>query len=320
MINTTENEFIKWVDKYRPTNISDMILTDELKTYFNNMLSSKKFVNMTLCASPGIGKTTLAKALTQSANAEILFLNCASGDGKVEAIQTKLIPFTQSMPFDDRPMFVILDELDSASATSDSSFQKALRNVIESAPNCTFICTANYGNKIIPAVLSRCPQIKLTFSAKDVLVRVKTILDSENIKYSTTNLKEFVNIAIKAYYPDIRTIINLLQSCCTSGELLVNKTALSEVEKNDFLNQLSDKILNEKDILNIRKFYLQNKDKINDFTIFAGEIFNYMLNNNLISDKEIIVKAADIIYQMNLVVDKEISFFQFITQLSMIQK
>lgn len=309
------DEYDKWVDKYRPTNIDDMILTDDLKAYFKNMLDSGKFVNMTLCASPGIGKTTLAMALAKSANAEVLFMSCASGDGKVESIQTKLLPFTQSMPFDDRPMFVVLDELDSASATQDSSFQKALRNVIEDSPNVVYVATANYKTKIIPAILSRCPEIKLQYSAKDVLLRLKNILDNEKISYTKEALKEFVEIAIKSYYPDIRSIINFLQSSCSSGTLIVNKTAIS-TDKQNFMKELSEMILTEKDILKIRKFYVKHKDVINDYLTFAGELFNFMLDNGKISNKEAIIKAADVIYQMNVVVDKEVSFFHFITVLS----
>lgn len=307
---------IKWVEKYRPQTIDDMILVPELKEYFENMLKSKKYVNMCLCASPGIGKTTLARALSNSANAEVLFMSCASGDGKVEAIQTKLLPFTQSMPLDDRPMFVILDELDSASATSDSSFQKALRNVIEAAPNVTFVCTANYGNKIIPAVLSRCPPIKLAFTPKEVLGRLKNILDNEKIEYSVDDLKEFIKVTLKKLYPDIRAILNHLQSCCSSGKLIVSKDAMVDSEKENFIKELVEKTLTEKNILTVRKYYLQNKDKISDYVAFAGEIFNHVLNNDIIDDRNKIIKLSNILYQMNIVIDKEISFFAFLTALS----
>jgi len=37
------------------------------------------------------------------------------------------------MPFESRMKIVILDEVDAASATQDSSFQKSLRNIIEAA-------------------------------------------------------------------------------------------------------------------------------------------------------------------------------------------
>lgn len=315
-MSTNQENINKWVDKYRPSNIDDMILTDELKQYFKNILESKKYVNCSLIASPGIGKTTLAKALAASANAEVLFMSCASGDGKVEAIQTKLIPFTQSLALDDQPLFVILDEIDSASSSNESSFQKALRNVIENAPNVTFICTANFKNKVLPAVLSRCPEINLTYSPKDVLARLKYILDSENIKYSPEELKQFIKTAVKRLYPDIRAIINSLQACCSSGKLINTDTDVSQ-DKIDFLSELVTQCQTAKSVLDIRKYYQSHKDKIDDIRVLAGEFFNYVVDNNIIAitgqnETNYILKLADIYYRLNTVIDPEIQFFAMI--------
>lgn len=309
-------ELVKWVDKYRPTNMDDMILTEELKNFFKSMLSSRKFTNMSLIASPGIGKTTIAKALAYSADAETLFLGCAGGDGKVETIQTKLIPFTQSVPMDDRPMFVILDEIDSASATSDSSFQKALRNVIEAAPNVVFICTANYGTKVIPAVLSRCPAINLQYTPRDVLIRLKHILDAENIEYTKEDLKEFVNFTVKKFYPDIRSIVNYLQASCTSGKLIVSKSAVMDEERDTFLRDLCEKCQSSANVLDIRQFYIDNKDKIDDYKTLGAQLIDYALDNGYLTDKATIVKVSNIYYQMNVVVDPEIQFFALLISIA----
>lgn len=312
-VDTTKD---KWVDKFRPQTLDDMILSEDLKKYFQNMVKSRKFVNFSIQGSPGFGKTTLAKALSQTANAEVLFMACASGDGRVDSIQTKLIPFTQSMPMDDRPMFVILDELDSASATSDSSFQKALRNVIEAAPNVVFIATCNYATKIIPAIQSRCPAISLKYTPKDVLIRLKDILDYEKIEYTTNDLKEFVRITVKKFYPDIRSIVNYLQGSCSSGKLIVNANAMMDAERTNFIKDLIDKCMTEKNILNVRKFYVSNKDKIEDFKTMASDIFNYVVDNGVVSDKAMILKLANVFYQLNTVIDPEIQFFAMLTLIS----
>lgn len=315
MINVDQTKD-KWVDKFRPQTLEDMILSDDLKSYFLNMLKSKKFVNFSIQGSPGFGKTTLARALAKSANAEVLFMSCASGDGRVDSIQTKLIPFVQSLPIDERPMFVILDELDSASATSDSSFQKALRNVIESAPNVVFIATCNYSTKIIPAIQSRCPPISLSYTPKEVLIRLKDILEYEKIKYSQENLKEFVRLTVKKFYPDIRSIVNYLQGSCSSGELVVNANAMVDAERNQFIKDLVSKCISESNILEVRKFYLNNKNLIDDFKTIASEIFNYVIDNNIVSDKSIILKLANVFYQLNTVIDPEIQFFAMLTLIS----
>ena len=150
-----------------------------------------------------------------------------------------------------------------------------------------------------------------------MLIRLKYILDSEKIQYSLDTLKEFVKIFVKQYYPDIRSIINHLQLSCSNGKLVISDSVVVESKKTEFIKELIDKIKSEKNILNVRKYYIQNKDMIPDFVVFAGDIFNYVVENSLLSDREIIVKLSDILYQMNQVIDKEISFFAFISALSM---
>lgn len=317
----TENQ-IKFVQKYAPQKIADMVLTADLKEFFQNMVNTKKFQNFSLIAGPGIGKTTLAKTLAKEANAEVLFMACAAGDGKVESIQTKLIPFVQSMPIDDKPMFVIFDEIDSASSSQESSFQKALRNVIEKYPNVVYIATANYKQKIIAPLLSRCRQIDLEFTLKDVLLRLKDILDAEKISYTKTSLKKFVEQAMAIYYPDIRQIVDYLQSCCATGELVPNEAFAGKTSSARFLDEIVDMVLDNKaDLLKIREFYLGKKSEIPDYAILASDLFRKILDEKLVViDKSIIIKLADIVYQINMAVDKEVSFFQFLTVMSMLDR
>lgn len=310
-----ENLEIKelWVDKYRPSSVDDMILAEDIKQYFQNMVKNRTLTNMTLCSSPGQGKTTICLALAKQINADVLFVKCAI-EGKVETIHTKIKPFCDAMSMDGRPKIVILDELDSASATQDSSFQKSLRNVIESAPDTRFWATANY-NKIIPAVLSRCPPVNLKFSAKDLLIRLKYILDEEKIKYTRESLKDFIKIAVTKLYPDIRSIINHLQTYSTSGELVVSESTIVETEKESFIASLIKMVISEKNLLKIRTYYTQNKDKIDDYMIMASDILNYALDKNIITKSQDILALSNQIYKLNIVVDKETQFYAFIVQL-----
>jgi len=299
-----------------------MILAENLKTEFRNMLDTKQFRDFSLIAGPGIGKTTLAKVLAKEAGAEVLFMACASGDGKVEAIQTKLIPFVQSMPIDNQPMFVIFDEIDSASASQDSSFQKALRNVIEKYPGVVYIATANYGQKIIKPLLSRCRPVNLQFTPKDVIKRFAYILEAEHVKYDKDSLKSFVQVAVESYYPDIRQMLDFLQSCCIDGQLVVDQNTVLQNGKMEFIDEIIDLAISGKSLLKIREEYLKRKTEIPDYAVFASEIFKRVLDCGTIKvlDKDVIIKLADVIYQMNLTVDKEVSFFQFITVLSKLKQ
>ena len=317
--NKQESEDLELRDqlvyKYRPKNLDEMVLDADIKDYFRNMVKSKSITNMTLIGSPGFGKTTLALCLANEVNAVVHFVKCAI-DGRVEYINSTLKPFCDSMSLDGRPKIVILDELDSASSTQQSSFQKSLRSLIESAPDTIFICTANYNN-IIGAVLSRCPPIKISFSAKDLAIRVKQILDSEKIEYSQDSLKDFFKNVVKKLYPDIRSILNYLQASTTTGKLVTTKSAVAETDKNTFIVELLDEIKKNKDKpLEIRKFYIANKERISDHQAFASELYNYVLDNGIVSDFKGIMRMSDILFQMNQVIDKEIQFYNLIVTIA----
>jgi len=303
------------VYKYRPKNLEEMVLDAEIKDYFRNMVKAKSLTNMTLIGSPGFGKTTLALCLANEVDAVVHFVKCAI-DGRVEYVNSTLKPFCDSMSLDGRPKIVILDELDSASSTQQSSFQKALRSLIESAPDTVFICTANYNN-IIGAVLSRCPPVKISFSAKDLAVRVKQILDEEKIEYDTDSLKDFFKNVVKKLYPDIRSILNYLQASTTTGKLITTKSAVAESDKNTFINELVEEIKTNKDKpLEIRKFYLANKERISDYQAFSSELFNYVLDNGTIVDFKTTMRMSDVLFQMNQAIDKEIQFYNLVVTIA----
>ena len=49
----------KWVEKYRPTKISDTILSSDLKKTFQNIVDNGEIPNMMFTGTAGTGKTTV---------------------------------------------------------------------------------------------------------------------------------------------------------------------------------------------------------------------------------------------------------------------
>lgn len=118
---------------------------------------------------------------------------------------------------------------------------------------------------------------------KDLLKHVKKILDAEKIAYTKDSLKQFVQESFH-YYPDCRRIINYLQFCCNTGELVVKLNAIVDNGKEEFISSVVKQTLESKSILDARKFYLHNKEKMNDFIEGGSLLFNYVVDRGIVDD------------------------------------
>ena len=271
--------------------------------------------NFSMISTPGSGKTTLAKILCNELDAQVLFVPCAT-DGTVDVLRTKIQDFCNALSMEGKIKIVILDEVDSASAGGGNNFQQALRTLIEAAQDDTrFLITGNFIQKIIAPLLSRCPVIPLKFDKKDLLLHVKKILDNESIKYTRDSIKAFIEEAFQ-YYPDCRRIINYLQFCCSSGELIVNLNKVAESEKNELIDAIVDKLKTTNNMLDVRKFYLSEKDKISDYVEFGSVLFKHVVDNGIVVDLDGILKMTDLLFQLNTVIDKESGFFGLLTAIA----
>ena len=304
-----------WIDKYKPTTLDEYVLDKDLKQYFKSMISKKTLQNFSMISTPGSGKTTLAKILCNELDAQVLFVPCAT-DGTVDVLRTKIQDFCNALSMEGKIKIVILDEVDSASAGGGNNFQQALRTLIEAAQDDTrFLITGNFIQKIIAPLLSRCPVIPLKFDKKDLLLHVKKILDNESIKYTRDSIKAFIEEAFQ-YYPDCRRIINYLQFCCSSGELVVNLNKVAESEKNELIDAIVDKLKTTNSMLDVRKFYLSEKDKISDYVEFGSILFKHVVDNGIVVDLDGILKMTDLLFQLNTVIDKESGFFGLLTAIA----
>ena len=121
MENNVEELKEFWTEKYAPKNLDEMVLTDKLRDNFKSIINAKTRVNFLFSGQPGIGKTTIVKMMAKELNASVLFIQCGI-EGTVSVAQTKIKNFCDSLSIDGKPKVVILDELDSASGSGESSF------------------------------------------------------------------------------------------------------------------------------------------------------------------------------------------------------
>lgn len=208
-----------WTEKYRPTTIDACVLPASIKATARSFVAQGDLPNMILTGSPGIGKTTLALAMCKELQATTMFINGSEENG-IDVLRTKIKNFAAALSLDGKRKYVIIDEAD---FLNQNSTQPALRGLIEEfAINCGFILTCNYGNRIIPALHSRCVGVNLSIAPEEkkqlmvqALDRIQYILNSESIQYD----ENIVIAAIKRFWPDIRHTINELQQACVDKVL-----------------------------------------------------------------------------------------------------
>lgn len=319
--NPNSAEFM-WVNKYRPRTLEHFCLDEKLKNKFKGQIDNNNIQNTCLIGGPGIGKTTLAFILANNIkDGDILFVSCASGEGKIDSIQSKIIPFCQSASRGQK--IVILDELDSASSTQANSFQKALRNVIEAYPDCRFIATANYQSNIIAPILSRLPPVSLTFSVSDMITNLVYILGEEKIEIvsEAPKVKQFLGTLIKSYYPDMRMVIGQLQTACVGGKLDVDEVVINNKEiVHNTISQFLNLVNTTQTPLELRKAYnneilsFGNNGNLAELCSVMGlatGILNFIIENCNASTEDL-MSLIEYIYKIESVVDQETQFFGFL--------
>ena len=74
------SDFI-WVEKYRPKTIDECILPQSIKKTFQDFVKAGEISNMLLSGPPGVGKTTVAKALCEQLGVDYYVIN-GSDEGR----------------------------------------------------------------------------------------------------------------------------------------------------------------------------------------------------------------------------------------------
>ena len=86
-----------WVEKYRPKQIDDCILTNELKETFKQFLNQKELPNLLLSGTAGTGKTTVARALCEELGADYIIINGSDEGRQIDTLRHKIKNFASTV-------------------------------------------------------------------------------------------------------------------------------------------------------------------------------------------------------------------------------
>ena len=300
-----------WVEKYRPRTIGNTILPDELKQTFQRFVDQDNIPNLLLSGGPGVGKTTVARAICEQLGVDYIVIN-GSMNGNIDTLRTEIKDFASTVSFSGGRKYVILDEAD---YLNPQSTQPALRNFMEEfSSNCGFILTCNFKNRIIDPLHSRCSVIEFKINGKDkasmasqLFKRVKAILSDENVSYDQKTLAELITL----YFPDFRRVINELQRYSATGSIDSGILANYSSNIEDLVG-----ILKNKKFVDMRKWIADHKD------IDTAQLYRQLYDNashyvNPQSIPQLVVTLAEYQYKAAFVADHEINNVACMTELMM---
>ena len=299
-----------WVEQYRPKTVDDCIFPQSLKNTFKEFVEQGKIPNVILSGGPGVGKTTIAKAVLDEIGATYMMINGSEESG-IDVLRTKIKNFASTVSLEGGRKYLILDEAD---YLNPQSTQPALRGFMEEFhQNCGFILTCNYKNRLIEPLHSRCSVIDFSIPksekanlAMDFMKRVEFILQSESVEYEKKVLAEL----IQRHFPDWRRALNELQRYSVSGRIdagiLIDMAEINIKELMLFMK--------EKEFTNVRKWVVNNLDV--DSVRLIRSVYDSLytfLDHSTIPHAVCIL--ADYSYRGAFVADQEINTLACLTEM-----
>lgn len=311
---TTDIDF-PWTEEFRPKNVADVLGNDNLIQKIQEYVNNKSIPNLLFVGSAGTGKTSIAKILANNicGTGNYLFIN-ASDQNNIDTIRNEVKNYCSVAGFNENIKIVILDEFDGMGLMA----QKSLRSVMEEYAKTTrFILCANYENKILNPIQSRCQKFEFVGANKtNIAKKCVEILLKKKIKPKTTKeeMVEGIKLIINENFPDIRLIINNLQKSCINGEFVYNvennkesnKEKLLEYIKTGKLKTIREEIL----ILTI------------DYQILYDTIYMNVkeLTNNPDKIGAIILTISEYMYRHSTHINPEINFMACLIEVRSILK
>jgi DNA polymerase III delta prime subunit len=303
-INEIENSL--WTEAFRPDTLEGYIGNEHIIEKVKIFIANGDVPHLLFYGSAGTGKTTLAKIIAGSVDADLMYIN-ASDENSVDAVRDKIKRYASTVGFK-RWKIIILDEADYLTPNA----QAALRNLMETYSKTTrFILTCNYVEKIIDPIQSRCQVFAITPPNKtDVAKRLVQVIEEKGIVYDIKDVAAIINSS----YPDIRRALNSAQSFVRDGKLQLDKA--SSIQAN-YMSELLMVLKNPKDkkgsFTKIRQIVADSKVK--DFTPLYRFLYDSMDDYATGAVASVILIIAEAQYQDAHVVDHEINIMAMFVKL-----
>ncbi len=298
---TNKHDIIPWVEKYRPTKLSNILYNDFIVKSIDEFLKQKKLPNLLFYGPPGTGKTSLITTIAKkyyknNFDTMTLMIN-ASEERGIETVRVRVKEFAmtrgyyegdKNLPF----KLIILDEIDLM--TQDA--QSILKKIVQKYINVRFCFICNINNKIDPGIISCCTVFKFKPFPHNCLQEfINNICYKENFIVS----QDSKNLIINKSNGDLRKMLNILQSI---KMYISNKNLQSAIVQENVTSEILCSPL-KNTVTKILNFIQQNNLKK------SIEYFTYVIRQDIIPLSEFIESVFDIL--KNRIINNDKSIIQY---------
>jgi len=202
---------LPWTEKYRPNTLDNVIGQELVVNRLKAFVASGNFPNMIFAGTAGIGKTTCAIAFANdlykgSLSGAFKELNASDARG-IDIIRGEVKEFAKTIAMGHVPIKIIfLDEADALTADA----QHALRRTMEKfSAETRFILSANYANKLIEPIQSRCVVFRFkALNEENMKSYIERIVKEEGLEINDKAIEALIYVSDG----DMRKLTNILQS------------------------------------------------------------------------------------------------------------
>lgn len=212
-----------WIEKYRPKNLNEMLgnekMSNNILTFLNNFNSKQENkMDMTtrdrallLIGHPGIGKTTVVRAICAAHNYDIKETNASDTRNKTSIQEiigdlnknVSILSFTHNV----RNKIIFIDEVDGIAGNEDRGGLAEIIKLIETT-SFPIILACNFRNEKIDKLEKIATVIDYEVPKKETIFQLLSkIVESENLKCD----KKVLEIISRNANGDFRAAINDLQ-------------------------------------------------------------------------------------------------------------
>ena len=210
---TSVSQSVPWVEKYRPSDFSNIVLDPTNRAIFKNIINRAYFPNLLFYGLPGIGETPAffnlinehQRTHSKINKEKVIHLN-ASDERGIDIIRNQIQQFVKSNSFFEVGIkFVILDEADYMTKNA----QQALKYLMQSTNyNVRFCLICNYISKLVTSLQSEFICVRFDqLPESEIYNFINNVSNAEKLQLSERDIQTIQ----KTYRSDIRSMINFIQ-------------------------------------------------------------------------------------------------------------